>query len=337
MVTKKILFIAYLYPPVGGKGLPGVQRTVKFLRYLQQADSYVLTMRTDLYPEFFPLEYDITLPVNNEKIIRTGTFDIFKQLLKLKKKFTFLFNKGAAQELNRRDQAGSFSGSDNVPRKKSLLAAVKDAVSGLFTFPDFANPWIIPAVLEGRKLVKKEGIDFVFATGLPWSSLLIGWLIKLSTGVRLVIDFRDPWVNNPFALDKTKFRKSAEKFLERRIVAKADIVSLNTDELREDFLARYASLPRSKFIVLPNGYDTHDFHNLPSKDAGSEQTALILSHAGFLYGVRDPKPIFEAIKLIRQQEEKLAHKIIFRQMGNTELGYDLPKYVQRSSFMFAPM
>lgn len=339
MDEKKILFIAYLYPPVGGKGLPGVQRTVKFVRYLQEISPRVLTLKTERYPEFFPTDNRVPLPINQETVIRTGTIDIFRLLLKLKGAAGSFIRKGQSAALtnqqppttNRQPPTANHQ-PPAANRQPSLFTRLKDMVSDFFTFPDYAHPWIIPAIWQGRKAVKEENISVIFATGMPWSSLVAGWVIKTLTGAKLIADFRDPWVNNPFAADKGPLKKMAERYLEKKIVTSSDMVSLNTDELRKDFAQRYPSLDKDKFVTLVNGYDERDFKGIYAEKAGASGDGLLMTHAGFLYGLRDPKPILEAIGKMREQNPQAAEKIRFRQMGDTELDYDLPGFIAENAF-----
>lgn len=336
--SKKILFLAYLFPPVGGKGLPGVQRTVKFLRYFDKMDKYVLSVRPDLYPEYFPLEYDIELPINNETIIRTATFDLFRILLKIRKSLlprrrqeTPTESSNVAKRIPSNSSPAVTADNKSGAMPKSLFARCKDIISDLLRFPDFACPWIFPGIRQGRKLIKKEKIDFLFATGLPWSSMVIGWILKRITGAKLIVDFRDPWVNNPYAVKKSKFLTTMENILEAKIVAAADLVSLNTEELKNEFISRYSHEPNNKFIAVYNGYDAYDFRNLPPTKTKGNTNKIILTHAGFLYGKRDPKPILEAILHIQKNAPELAERFIFQQIGNTELEYDLPSYISTKS------
>ena len=139
----KILFLAYLYPPVAGKGLPGVQRTVKFIRHLEGSEHYVLTMDIDLYPEFFPTNNQEHLPISGETIVRTGSFDLFQLLLAVRNFFSriqFFRKKSVPMEgsVTVCVAKNSFQGKERV----SYLTMLKDAVSTFLTFPDYAHCWI---------------------------------------------------------------------------------------------------------------------------------------------------------------------------------------------------
>jgi hypothetical protein len=326
MDKRKILFVAYLYPPAGGKGLPGVQRSVKFVRYLSGLEKYVLTLQEDLYPEFFSTDNRVPLPIKDEKIIRIGTVDLFKVFLGGRQFLRSLLRKSGDSPPAPVSPPQIVS---PVPANKNTFGKLKDFVSDVLTFPDYAYAWMVPAIRKGRKLVGPN--DVIFATGMPWTCLAVGWILKRLTGAKLIADFRDPWVNNPFATDKSLLKKTLERYTERKIVTAADIVSLNTQELRDDFVRRYPSLPAQKFVAMVNGYDAYDFRGILQEDAGEKSDALWLTHGGLLYGLRDPKPILEAIAKLRKTNPELARKIRFRQMGDTRLNYDLKAFVAENS------
>ncbi|QTA93883.1 glycosyltransferase [Desulfonema magnum] len=331
MDERSILFIAYLYPPVGGNGLPGVQRSVKFVRYLPLKKKYVLTLQPDLYPDFFSAINKVPLPINNEVIIRAGAIDIFKMLLKGRNFFTSLLskkNRTHHTDIAHSEKPAETGISDSG--KRNLFGTLKNIISDILTFPDYSLPWMIPAIWQGKALLNQKDIDVIFATGPPWTSLITGWVLRRLTGVRLIIDFRDPWVSNPYVFSKGKLRESAEKYLEQKIVTDADIVLLNTEELKKDFVNRYQFLPENKFVVLINGYDEFEFRDIHLRETKEEESDLLLTHAGSLYGLRDPKPILEAIGKIRERNIRMAEKIKFRQMGATKLDYNVKDFVAKN-------
>lgn len=322
MPQKNLLFIAYLYPPAGGKALPGVQRTVKFVRYLDRFSPWVLTLRPDRYPEFFSADNATALPVAGERIEYAGALDLFSILLQFRE---WVRPNGPSS------QAAESRSSETVPTTPTVegagrFQAIKDLVSGLLRFPDYAHPWIFPAILKGRELIRRQNIDVIFATGMPWTSLTVGWCLKKLTGAKLMVDFRDPWVGNLFASPKPRLIQRMESGLERRIVSDADLVSLNTDPLREEFIERYPHVPANRFVTLPNGFDPHDFADISSSEAPGKADgngpSLTVSHAGFLYGMRDPRPLLEAVDVIRRETPEIAERIRFEQMGDIQLTYD---------------
>ncbi len=328
-MSRKILFIAYLFPPAGGKALPGVQRTIKFIRHLPSVKKYVLTLKPNLYPEFFSVDNAFQLPVNGEYTIRVGEFDVFKFLLKIR---TFLFK--GKKNRNETGDAGNLANPDekktNSPEgvikgkpRAGVWARFKDFISDILTFPDYAHGWLFPAIVKGARLIRKNKIDVIFATGMPWTSLLVGAALKKMTGAKLIIDFRDPWATNPFTPEKGAIMKNIKVRCERMVVEAADCVTLNTPELTSEFRERYSHLPPEKFKTLYNGYDPEmlTIEDVVNTKAPSDK--LILSHVGYLYGLRDPSAVLEALAEAGKKDPALMSHLVFQQIGYTNLDYDL--------------
>ena len=325
--ARRILYVAYLYPPVGGTGFAGSQRVTKFLRYLPCAQAHVLTAHISSYPEFFALDNTQTTPVNGEQINRTGIIDPFRMLISVK------------AAIRRRPalpapspfvaiQSGLNGGAGKMQQAKDFLHDV-------LRFPDQAGPWIVPAVIRGVRIVRRHHINAIFATGMPWSGLTVGFLISLMTRVPLVLDFRDPWIGNSFIRSKGRCLDTLEKSLERRVVLRATLVLANTEDLRADFLRRFPDLPGDRFVTLPNGYDPAD-PRIAAVVSGrsfdfrraAAMNELTLSHAGFLYGGRDPAPLIQAIQSISGSGPD-ACRVKFRQIGATDLGYRIEERYAR--------
>lgn len=316
----KVLFIAYFFPPVGGGGIPGAMRILKFLRHTQ-AESYVLTQKADASIQS---DASVRCELPPERVVRAGVIDPFGQLLKLQFWLKTLLRKRRLQEPGSDGTNKTSVFADNsAPQKKSLAVKFKDFIYNLNYFPDQASVWIIPALFVGRKLIAKKKIDVIFATGSPWSSLVLGYLLSKLTGKPLVVDFRDPWINNPFHQSKGAFLDRLAEKVENRIIRHATFVSLNTEPLLEEFISRYPSLDKNKFIVLPNGFEGHDNGLQYVYDETSSE--LVIRHAGFLYGPRDPSVLLDAIQIVNQKAaaEYLPVRWVFEQIGALNLSYDI--------------
>src|SRR5690554_4717265 len=328
---RRVLFIAYFFPPAISTGVPGSMRTVKFLRYLHNGECHVLTGPADTREQDNALAH-LSLPVNGEVIHRVAPWDIFKKLLGMRQALKGLARREPASNNHSESSAQStqtsvFKATAEDTDTRSAFQRLKDFIYDLCYFPDQAGPWIIPAARAGKKLVKTHQIDVIFATGSPWSGLITGYLISKATGKPLIIDFRDPWMDNPFHQSKGKCLDKWAATLERKVVEHAAAVSLNTEPLRKAFLTRYPHIPEDRFFVMPNGYDLADF-NLAgaSSEASDSASYLDLYHAGFLYGVRDPAPLLDAIRDVNQEISEnglLAKPIRFVQIGEIQLSYDI--------------
>ena len=317
------LFISYFYPPAGGTGLPGSQRTVKFIRWLQAADKkYVLTLEPQCYPEGVLLDFVLPLPVGNEIIVRTPLVDQFSRAMQFRSKLKRKIKTG--MEAEKQQGLPAEDKSDRIDTTLSLLQRCKDFVYHYYYFPDqIAGPWLRPAVKAGVQLVRANNINIIFATGMPWTALEVGRQVAKKTGVPFVADFRDPWLGNPFLESKGWLLDRREQMCEQKIVEQAALVTANTEPLREEFIRRFPQVAAEKIISLPNGYDVGDFQHLAETglNAHGGCKRLVLVHAGFLYGKRDPAPLLDALELLVEKNPALADRIVFHQYGGVSVPY----------------
>jgi len=321
-----VLFISYYYLPVGGTGTPGTLRTVKFVKNIENARISILTSKLKDYPSRLPLNFVCDCPVNNEIIYRCGKLDIFEVFLKVRNTFKryVLQTKDATVQPKCIFHTDSKMDSTLI-EKKSFWQKVKDFIHDIARFPDESSPWILPAVWCGYKIIRKDDIEIIFATGQPWSSFFVAYFLSIITRKPFVVDFRDPWVGNPFHRSRGKFIDSMTLFFEKLIVTRANIVSLNTEEVKSLYTTRYDNLKKEKFIVLTNGFDKSFFKK---SEVNKEYNGYLdLCHGGNLYGLQDPSRLLDAMQSINNKFPELSGIIRFYQVGRINLDYDiLEKY-----------
>ena len=131
----------------------------------------------------------------------------------------------------------------------------------LVSIPDMGNlwlPWALPAALN---VLRRRSVQAIYATGTPFSSHILGGILKSMTGIPLVLDYRDEWTLDPL---HSLWRSSqqarfgfVERFQQRWVVNKADKVLLTTDSARSAFIQHYGNA--EKFITVRNGFDPGDF------------------------------------------------------------------------------
>jgi hypothetical protein len=322
---KSVLFISYFYPPVVATNVPGAMRTIKFLRNFSNGVVHVLTAEKLLADSESALSH-LSLPVNSETIHRVKSWDFFKLLLWIRDKIKgVLVEKNSNNcECKEKSKLPVFKSSvEDGESHTSFFQKLKDFIYNAIYFPDQAGPWIIPAVIKGWRVSKLTKFDVIFATGSPWSGLITGYLIGKIAKVPLILDFRDPWISNPFHLSKGNLFDKFSEYLEKKIVNSATLISLNTAPLKKDFIDRYPNVDESRFIVLPNGFDSCDFSGLEYDTEKSNSDLLTLCHAGFLYGVRDPAILLNSIWRANELLLGENKKICFKQIGDIQLSYDI--------------
>ncbi|MGB7060951.1 MAG: glycosyltransferase [Candidatus Zixiibacteriota bacterium] len=283
MREKKVLILAYYFPPLG---MGGVQRVAKFAKYLPLFGwkPYVVTVKEAEYPA---KDYSLLEELPPEaQVIRTGSFDPLRISFILKG----LFNM-------KRQKKGSPGGS--VPERWKIS-------SWLF-FPDTKVAWIPFALLRALSLCRKEKIDLVFSTSPPPSLHLTGYLLKLLTGRPWIADFRDPWTGYKLETFPTPFHLFLKERLRRLIMNSADRVIAANPAIRSDFETRY---PRMEKIRLINqGYDEEDFRALEPSVAKT----FTIGYLGTFSPDCDPEPFFSALgewidqRKIPKNKVKLIH------------------------------
>jgi hypothetical protein len=113
--------------------------------------------------------------------------------------------------------------------------------------------WPANVLPVAQKLIKEYNIKMVYTTSGPYSSLLLGYELKRTLGVKWVADFRDPYTD-AYAWDfPSKFHWLKQRKFETRIIPEADKVILNTPEVRRLFIARGLT-SELKSICITNGY-----------------------------------------------------------------------------------
>ncbi|MBU1043913.1 MAG: hypothetical protein KJ915_05890 [Candidatus Omnitrophica bacterium] len=315
---KKVLIIAYHFPPVGGSG---AQRIIKFVRYLPEFGWQPLVLSVK-EPKRYELRDDTLLREisSTTKVFRTYEFNIFELLYKIKGGAK---RGGNIPPYSDKKEDASVS---NFKSKPGLLDGIKRLVISFFQTPDDKIGWFPFGFFTGLYVTKKENVDLLFSSSPSVISHLIALGIKLLTGKNWIADFRDPWTSILLQTKVTPFRRNLEIFLERKVIEKTDKVILNTDRTRNDFLTRYPNLDSSKFITITNGFDNNDF----PKEIGSQskdKDIFVISHTGeFHEKLREPLNFLEAISQLINENKIRREEIIVNFVGGG-------KYLETEDFL----
>jgi hypothetical protein len=323
--VKKVLMVAYLFPPVGGLGAAGSQRVLKFVKYLPSHgwQPLVLTAKEDAYESYFSLDETLLrklpadLPVHRTTVRRR-----FSNALRMRRAVLQWFSNLVPRDPPRAAQlAGAPIGANHSAEVGGRWRALKDNVTDLFQIPDGQMGWIGPAVREGARLIREQRIDAIFATGKPWSGLVVGAQLAKRSGLPLLSDFRDPWITNPFNTNVSPIKARLDTRLERSVVATSSIVIANTEELRTEFVQRFPDQSELKFHALMNGFDSDEFD--PTCCRSTENRYFTILHLGFLYLKRDPSNLLLGVRRALDQKWLDENDLRIVQIGQVALPYDL--------------
>jgi len=192
----------------------------------------------------------------------------------------------------------------------------------LLALPDVWIGWLPFAVAAGRRLIASDPIDLVYSTSPHATAHLIARRIASSARRPGVVDFRDPWIEEPPEPGAPTGRvfRSVDRWLERRVVTQSAAVVTSTAHLRDAMRVRYPDEPAGKFHAIPNGYDEADFADL-RLPLSSPGTRLRIVHAGSINAqFRDPRPLFEALARLARDGRIAASEIEMRFVGAGAFG-----------------
>jgi glycosyltransferase involved in cell wall biosynthesis len=306
--TKRVLIVAYHFPPDAEVGAIRAQKLVKYLPRCGW-EPLVLTVDTHHNGRQDPTRLE---DVMDAKIWRTGVLPNPRIV-------------ALAARRSLRRVLRSVDGPGTAPTEVADLPfEVKDAEAtgiraqlrrfflSLCWLPDADIGWLPPALAQGLRILRRERPDAILTTSPPHTAHLVGLWLSRITGLPWIADFRDPWTSNP---SKPRFVRSGlsdalDRRMERAVVRRARAVVVTTDRLRDQLVAKYKDVPATRFITAPNGFDPEDFATLPRIEPSA---SFLITHVGSLYYRRSALKFLEATAgLVRSGEIPLPDlRIVF--------------------------
>ena len=309
--ARTLLVVAYFFPPLGGGG---VQRTVKFVKYLRPLGwrAEVVTVRA---AGSWVLDPTLAADLPADTVVHRTAALTWPDLLALV----------PGRRAPGRD-AGSPRGRQlgapaAVPVRSSAAFRWLRRLSSFFLVPDAYAGWFPFALARARDRLAAGGVDVLLTTSSPDTAHLVGLVLRERFAVPWVADFRDPWVRRLTFEAPTRLHRRLHTWLEGRVLARADRVVVTNEATRDDFLARHPAVPADRFAVVPNGYDPEDLtdiRHLPRAPEPRPGGRLVLAHTGLLSGRRTLEPILAALARLLAERPLVRERIHIRQVGPRE-------------------
>ena len=279
----KVLVIAYYYPPLG---LSGVQRTLKFVKYMKNYnwEPVVLTTGNIAY---FAHDYSL-LKESDEagiRVVRAG-------------------GKGPNSFLAK-------FGTVTIPRE--FIRKVLNRISQAVYIPDNKISWTKAAYKTAEDLLSTEKFNAIFVTGPPFSAFVLGSKLKTKFNVPLFLDYRDLWFGSYFAFYLTPFHKLLQKRHEYLSLKSADRIFVTNRKIKEKILNLFPFLTFEDIIILPHGYDSEDFEKL--KPIPKPNDKMIITYSGIFMEYNSPKYFLKAFKELSVERPDVAQDIELHFVG----------------------
>ena len=268
MSKQPVLIITYYWPPAGG---PGVQRWLKFTKYLPDHDIEPIVYIPE-NPSYPIIDESLQSEVSKDlTIIKHPINEPYKHAKKLSKKDTEDISKGIIHR----------------PQSQSLIEQFMLFVRGNFFIPDARKQWVKPSVEYLTDYIQANKIKTVITTGPPHSLHLIGLQLKANLDIRWFADFRDPWTTIGYhkKLKLLPFAKLKHKALEKKVLQNADHIIVTSFITQNEF----ERITQKPITVITNGYDDQSI--APVK----LDQKFTLSHIGSMLSERNPEVLWKIL------------------------------------------
>ncbi|MEZ4837708.1 glycosyltransferase family 4 protein [Flavobacterium sp.] len=286
--AQKILIITYYWPPAGG---PGVQRWLKFVKYLPDFgfEPHVYIPENPTYPI---VDVKLINEVSDEAIIIKN---------KIKEPYRW------ASFLSKSDTKKISSGIIPSKKKQSMIEKIMLWIRGNFFIPDARVLWVKPSVAFLKDYIEKHQIETIITTGPPHSLHLIGLHLKKQCNIKWIADFRDPWTTIGYHKELMLNEKSEKKHkeLEKIILNSADKIIVTSPTTKGEF----SKLTSKPIEVITNGYDVEKVIKTELDKKFS------IAHIGSFLSDRNPRILWKALKELIKENADFAADFQLKLIG----------------------
>lgn len=223
-----VLFIAYYFPPIGGAG---VQRSVKFVRYLPESGyrPIVVTGPGSSEDRWTPKDAALTKEVPSDTTV-------YRTLVP-----------------------------QPAPDTRS-----KRRVNAWLGMPGSFAKWWVPSIIKvGEEALKRENPRIIFATMSPFESAIAAGTLSKRHAIPWVADLRDPWALDEMKVYTSRVHRWMDEKRMFSALSSASAIVMNTPEATEALVRRFPTLGNRIVTTITNGYDAEDFASeLPARHDG---------------------------------------------------------------------
>ena len=293
--------VSWAFPPAGGSG---VQRSAKFAKYLGSWGWEPVIWAADRIgdlPSDESLLADLPAAL---KIFRGSNPDPLNRIREVVSR----------QGDNGKGKFGRFYHDKIRWRIEQLVGYLRKSM-----IPDPGILWALKSYGKCKKIIERENIDVIWSTFSPPSNHLLAWMLKKTTGLPWVADFRDLWTRDWCYPDHGRIRRWIDRRFERKFLDSADAVIAVTDGQTEIFRN---DMPgnEGKVYTITNGVDTDDLDGLNDDNSRDKlhgpPDRFVLSYVGWFITNRLGEGFLEGLsRFTKWVDERNEGEFEFRIVG----------------------
>src|SRR5262249_31604835 len=246
---RRVVMIAYAFPPEGGAG---AHRPLRFVRHLPARGWYPIVVSADKH-HYVRYDPGLLASVPSEaEIIRVRGCDLWQAIQARR-----------AQRIEEWLSTASVERAARIHEKhhtliRSFLRGVVRIAEAWWYHPDMAASWIQPAMEATVKMCIHKWANVIWATGGPWSSFVVAQRVSQRRGVPYVLDFRDPWTLtlSEFEVRRPTWAQHRDQRTLYKLLKGAQAVIFRSETEAECYWCAYrVALDVSRIHIIPNGYE----------------------------------------------------------------------------------
>lgn len=269
-----VLLVTIRFPPEGGGGSIRVTKMAKYLAAFGW-NTVVLTTRPSRKTEI------VEPPMEGVPVFRAPRLDVAA--------WTWEAVRSVGRLITLLTPSAAFPGGTEAAGVTRPRRRYVDYV----LLPDGYVFWVPLAVLFGLSAIRRHRPKIIYSTSPTATAHLAAYWLHLLTGLPWVVEFRDPWMLNPFRQARPwLWMERLENWMEDRVLHTATRLVVTSQEYKSDLLQKYPDLPENHVIYLPNGFDPQDFENAVSLHFDK----FTIVHAGNFYEQRTARPFLVALR-----------------------------------------
>lgn len=265
---RRVLFLAYLFPPIANSG---TRRSLAFVNNLPDCGWEPLVLG---------LEPDGASSVEPEMLaeLRPGT-------------------RVERVPLRSRVLARRWAGWLPGGLRDRVVEGLAWRLRARENLPDKAAGWLKPVVEHAMQLHRREGYDVIYASGWPWTAFLAAREVSRRTGKPYVLDYRDQWTpSGDMAWEHVTPQQRRENPALERLAAKDAAAVITVTRTLVKSVGRDCG--RDDLHLITNGFEPADFAGDIEPPADG---LLRIAYTGVWrpgYGLQD---LYAAIALLRSE------------------------------------